>query len=127
VLGKPFGTSMIRRNLLCRAKWQRRLPDEPMESFLNKINEICARMVTDPGDNMKKAEVVKGVINNFYSFAAQETRKVSLRSDFCASMIDQATQTARSDTRQLIWSWARRDLGLGILKCLNSIRQEKIL
>jgi hypothetical protein len=25
------------------------VPDEPMETFLNKINEICARMVTDPG------------------------------------------------------------------------------
>jgi hypothetical protein len=54
---------------------------------LNKINEICARMVTDPGDDMKKAQVVKGVIDDFYSFAAQETRKVSSWSDFCASII----------------------------------------
>jgi hypothetical protein len=77
------------------------MPDEPMETFLNKINEICARMVTDPGDDMKKAQVVKGVIDDFYSFAAQETRKVSSWSDFCASMIDQATQTADiADFRQ---------------------------
>jgi hypothetical protein len=39
-----------------------------METFLNKINEICARMVTDPGDDMKKAQVVKGVIDDIYSF-----------------------------------------------------------
>jgi hypothetical protein len=49
-------------------------------------------MVTDPGDDMKKAQVVKGVIDDFYSFAAQETRKVTSWSDFCASMIDQVTQ-----------------------------------
>jgi hypothetical protein len=41
------------------------MPDEPMETFLNKINEICARMFTDPGDDMKKAQVVKGVIDDF--------------------------------------------------------------
>jgi hypothetical protein len=77
------------------------MPDAPMETFLNKINEICARMNTNPGDDMKKAQVIKGVINNFYSFAAQETRKVSLRSDFCASMIDQATHNADiADFRQ---------------------------
>jgi hypothetical protein len=59
VLGKRFGTSMMRRNLLCRANWQLateivncfQMPDEPMETFLNKINEICARIVTDPGDD----------------------------------------------------------------------------
>jgi hypothetical protein len=29
-----------------------KMPDEPMETFLNKkINEICARMVTDLGDS----------------------------------------------------------------------------
>jgi hypothetical protein len=77
------------------------MSDEPMETFLNKINEICARMVTDPVKDMKKAQVVKGVIDDFYSFAAQETRKVSSWSDFCASMIDQATQTADiADFRQ---------------------------
>jgi hypothetical protein len=80
---------------------------------LNKINEICARMVTDPGEDMKNAQVVKGVIDDFYSFAHKKPE-----SDFCASMIDQATQTA---------DMARRDLGLGILKCLKSIRQERIL
>jgi hypothetical protein len=52
------------------------MPDEPMETFLNKNNEIGARMVTDPGEDMKRAQVVKGVIDNFYSFSAQETRKV---------------------------------------------------
>jgi Txe/YoeB family toxin of Txe-Axe toxin-antitoxin module len=61
-------------------------------TFLTKINEICARVVTDPFDDMKKAQAVKGVIDDFYSFAAQETRKkVSSWGDFCASMIDQAT------------------------------------
>jgi hypothetical protein len=44
--------------------------DEPMmETFLNTINDICARMVTDPGDDMKKAQVGIGVIDDFYSFA----------------------------------------------------------
>jgi hypothetical protein len=38
------------------------MPDEPMETFLNKINDICAR---DPGDDMKTTQVVKGVIDNF--------------------------------------------------------------
>jgi hypothetical protein len=68
---------------------------------LNKISEICAHMVTDPGDDMKKAQVVKGVIDDFYSFVVQETRKVSSWSHFCASMVDQATQTADiADFRQ---------------------------
>jgi hypothetical protein len=72
-----------------------------MESFWDKINDICARVVTDPGDDMKKVQVVKGVIDDFYSFAAQETRKVSSWSDFCASMIDQATQASDiADFRQ---------------------------
>jgi hypothetical protein len=66
------------------------MPDEPMETFLNKINEICAGMVTDPGDDIKKAQVVKGVIDDYFSFAAEETREVSSWSDLCASMIDQA-------------------------------------
>jgi hypothetical protein len=57
-----------------------------MNRWGHKINEICARMVTDPGDDMKKAQVVKGVFDDFYSFAAQETRKVSSWSDFCASI-----------------------------------------
>jgi hypothetical protein len=30
------------------------MPDEPMETFLNKINAICAGMNTDPGDDMKR-------------------------------------------------------------------------
>jgi hypothetical protein len=77
------------------------MPDEPMETFLNKINEICARMVTDPGDDMKKAQLVEGIIDDFNSFAAQETRKVSSWNDFCASMKDQATPTADfADFRQ---------------------------
>jgi ATP-dependent helicase/DNAse subunit B len=62
------------------------MPDEPMETFLNKINEICAR---DPGDDMKTTQVVKVVIDDFYSFAEQETRKVMSWSDFCASMVAQ--------------------------------------
>jgi hypothetical protein len=33
-------------------------------------------MVTDPGENMKKAQVVKGVIDDINLFSAQETRKV---------------------------------------------------
>jgi hypothetical protein len=44
------------------------MPDKPMKTFLNKINEICARMVTDHGDDMKRAQVVKGVIDDLYSF-----------------------------------------------------------
>jgi hypothetical protein len=44
------------------------MPDKPMKTFLNKINEICARMVTDHGDDMKIAQVVKGVIDDCYSF-----------------------------------------------------------
>jgi hypothetical protein len=51
-------------------------------------------MDTDP-DDMKKAQVVKGVIDVFYSFAAQETRKVSSWSDFCAGMINQASVARR--------------------------------
>jgi hypothetical protein len=57
------------------------MPDEPMETFLNKIIEIWLKWS-------------KRVLDEFYSFSAQETRKVASWSDFCASMIDQATQTA---------------------------------
>jgi hypothetical protein len=66
---------MIRSQLATEFANCFRMPDEPMETFLNKINEICARMVTDPGDDIKKAQAVKGVIDDFYSFAAQEPER----------------------------------------------------
>ena len=70
------------------------MPGETIEQFLNRINEICARMVNDPGDAMKKTQVIKGVEPEYYSFANQEARKDMSWSDFCASMKDQAMQSA---------------------------------
>ena len=30
------------------------MPDETVEHFINQLNDICARMVNDPGEAMKK-------------------------------------------------------------------------
>ena len=45
------------------------MPDETMEQFLNRLNNSCARMVNDPGEAMKKTQVIKGISNEFATFA----------------------------------------------------------
>ena len=35
------------------------MPDETGEQFLNRLNDICARMVNDPGEAMKKTQEIR--------------------------------------------------------------------
>lgn len=45
------------------------MPDETVEMFINRLNDICARVVNDPGEAMKKTQVIKGICNEFAAFA----------------------------------------------------------
>ena len=45
------------------------MPDKTVEQLINRLNEICARMVKDPREAMKKTQVVKSICNEFAAFA----------------------------------------------------------
>ena len=51
-------------------------------------------MVNDPGEAMKKTQVIKGISNEFASFAQIEARRDMSWAEYCASIRDQATQFA---------------------------------
>ena len=51
------------------------MPDETEEQFLNRLKDICARMVNDPGEAMKKTQVIKGISNEFATLAQIEVRR----------------------------------------------------
>jgi hypothetical protein len=51
------------------------MSDEPIETFLNKTIETCA-VVTDSGDDMKKAQVVKGFLMIFIHFQHKKPEKL---------------------------------------------------
>ena len=51
------------------------MPDETVEQFINRLNDICARMVNDPGEAMKKTQVIKGICNEFAAFVQIEARR----------------------------------------------------
>ena len=71
------------------------MPDETGEQFLNRLNDICARMVNDPGEAMKKTQhVIKGISNEIATFAQIEARRDMSWAEYCASIRDQATQFA---------------------------------
>ena len=44
------------------------MPDETVEQLLNRLNDIYARMVNDPGEVMK-TQVIKGICNKIAAFA----------------------------------------------------------
>ena len=70
------------------------MPDGTVEQFLNRLNDICARMMNDPGKSMKKTQVIKGISNEFATFAQIEARRDMSWAEYCASIRDQATQFA---------------------------------
>jgi hypothetical protein len=70
------------------------MPHETVEQFINRINNICARMVKDPGDAMKKTQVVKGISNEFLNFCQIESRRDISYSEFCVNVKDHATMHA---------------------------------
>lgn len=39
------------------------VPDEIVEQFINGLNDICANMANDPGEVMKKTQVIQGIWN----------------------------------------------------------------
>ena len=74
----------------CRAS----LPDETVEQFINRLNDICGRMANDPGEAMKKTQVIKGICNEFAAFGQIEARRDMSWAEYCTSIKDQATQFA---------------------------------
>ena len=44
------------------------MPDNTVELSINRLNDICARMVNNPREVMKKTQVVKGVFNEFAAY-----------------------------------------------------------
>ena len=62
------------------------MPDETVEQFINRLNDICARMVNDLGEAMKKTQVIKGICNEFAAFAQIEARRDMSWVDYCNSI-----------------------------------------
>ena len=70
------------------------MPDETVEQFINRLNDICARMVNDPGEAMKKTQVINGICNEFAALVQIETRRDMSWAEYCTSINDQAMQFA---------------------------------
>ena len=51
-------------------------------------------MVNDPGEAMKKTQVIKGICNEFAAHAQIEARRDMSWAEYCTSIKDQATQFA---------------------------------
>ena len=51
-------------------------------------------MVNDPGEAMKKTQVIKGICNEIAAFALIEARRVMSWAAYCTIIKDQATQFA---------------------------------
>ena len=70
------------------------MPDETVDQFINRLNDVCARK-NDPGEAMKKTQVIKGICNEFAAFAQIEARRDMSWAEYCTSIKDQATPTYR--------------------------------
>ena len=75
-----FGIGMILRSWQCKASLPEfsnclHMPDETVEQFIYRLNDICARMVNNTGEAMKKTQVIKGICNEFAAFAQIEARR----------------------------------------------------
>ena len=64
------------------------MPDETVEHFINRLNNICARLVNDPREAMKKTQVIKGICNEFAAFAQIKARQNISWSEYCTSIKD---------------------------------------
>ena len=51
------------------------MPDETVEQFIIPLNDIRARIINDPGEAMKKTQVIKGICNEFAAFASIKARR----------------------------------------------------
>ena len=70
------------------------MPDETVEQFINRLNNICACRVNDPGEAMEKTQVIKVICNEFAAFAQIEARRDMSWAEYCTSIKDKATQFA---------------------------------
>ena len=70
------------------------MPDESVEQFINWLNNIRACMVKDPGEAMKKTQVIKGFCYGYAGFAKNKARRDMSWAEYCTSIKDQATQFA---------------------------------
>ena len=70
------------------------MPDETVKQFINRVNDICASMVNDPGEEIKKTQVSMGICNEFAASAQIEARRDMSWAEYCTSIKDQATQFA---------------------------------
>ena len=52
--------------------------NETVEQFSNQLYDICARIVNDPGEVMKKTHVIKGICNELLSFLRSKQGKICL-------------------------------------------------
>ena len=47
------------------------MPDETVEQLINRLNDICAPVVKDPGEAMKKTQVIKDICNEIGAFSSR--------------------------------------------------------
>ena len=68
------------------------MPVETVEQFINLVNDINARIVNEPGEAMKKTQIIKGNCNEFGVVVQIEERRDMSWAEYCTSIKDQATQ-----------------------------------
>ena len=61
------------------------MPDETVEQLIFRLNDICARMVNDPGEAMMKTQVIKGICNEFAAFAQIVARRDMSWAEYCTN------------------------------------------
>ena len=70
------------------------MPDETVEQFATRTKDISAGMVNDPGEAMKKTQVINGICNNFAAFAQIEEKRDMSWAEYYTSIKVQATPFA---------------------------------
>ena len=62
--------------------------------LINRLNDISVPMVNDPGEAMKKTQVIKGISNEFAAFAQIEATRDMAWAEYNTSIKDQVTHFA---------------------------------
>ena len=95
--GTQLGRSMILKSRQCRANLQQNfnclhMLDETVEQFINRLNDICATIVNDPGEAIKKTQVIRGIETNLLHLP--RLKQDMSWAEYCTSIKDQAMQFA---------------------------------
>ena len=65
------------------------LPDDTVEQLINRLKDICATTVNNPGEAIKR-------LNSSWVFAQTEARRDMSWTEYCTGIKDQATQNGEA-------------------------------